>query len=231
LASNFEEKQYLSMEPLPEKAGIYGLVLGDNHQRITLGLPNGYENEQNRPLILALHWGGQRHAFIGKSILLGLMIPALEELGAILVAPDCIEDDWANPKSEKDLLNLLSFMEDNFNIDSPHTLITGYSLGGIGAWYLGARHQHRFAGVLPISASPPVEAVNAQWDIPIYVIHSRQDEYFPNHEIELSLNIIKEKGAQITIDLVDGITHFDTWNFIKPLKSAIPWIKQIWREN
>ena len=217
------------MESPPNKAGIHELVISNNQQRFTLALPNGYEDKQDRPLILALHWSGPRHAFIGKSILLGLIIPALEELGAILVAPDCIEDDWANTQSEKDLLTLLSFMKDNYVFDSQRTLITGYSLGGIGAWYLGARHQHRFAGVLPISALPPVEAVKSQWDIPIYVIHSRQDEYYPYQKTELNLNIIKENGAQITLDLVDGATHFDTWNFINPLQSAIPWIRKIWK--
>lgn len=219
------------MDLPPNQTGIYELIHQPNQQRYTISIPHGYSIDEPSPLILALHWGGPRYPYMGKDFLLGLAKPALEELKAIIVAPDCKQDDWVNSESETDILELLTFLKDHYSLDPQRTLVTGYSLGGIGAWYLGAKHQDLFNGVLPISALPPSEAIEIQWNIPIYVIHSRQDEIFPFINTESYVNRIKTDGAPVTLVLLDDLPHFDTWCFIEPLHAALPWIKEIWSLN
>jgi len=58
---------------------------------ITYGIsvPPGVKPGEARPLILALHPGGDRTAFYGSAFARQIVIPALGDLGAIVVAPDC----------------------------------------------------------------------------------------------------------------------------------------------
>jgi len=127
------------------------------------------------------------------------------------------------------VLDLYDHLQGTYNIDSQRVLLTGYSMGGIGTWMLAAHHQERFAAALIVSAKPPTDVVDVQWDIPLYVIHSRRDEIFPLGDTETTVNQLREKGVVIALDTVDGITHFQTERFIEPMHAAIPWIQESWR--
>ena len=107
------------------------------------------------PLILALHYGGHGAPYYGKDILTGLVEPALREVEAIIVAPDCTGDDWTDAQSEEDVIALLDHVQGAYNIDPQRILVTGYSMGGIGTWHLAARHQDRFTAALVMAGVPP----------------------------------------------------------------------------
>jgi predicted peptidase len=116
----------------------------------------------------------------------------------------------------------------NYNIDSQKILLCGYSLGGIGTWYIAARNQSLFTAALPISAAPLPSSVETEWRIPLYVIHSRQDEIFPLDTVEEVVRTLQAKGTSIELLVVDGVTHFETESFVHPLQTAIPWIRKLW---
>ena len=40
---------------------------------------------------------------------------------------------------------------------------------------------------------------------------------------------IVQQGVEIELLVLDGITHFETYRFIEPLKSVVPWIEQVWQ--
>jgi len=109
-------------------------------------------------------------------------------------------------------------------------LLTGYSLGGIGTWYVAGRNQDRFTGALPLSAEVPEESLEVEWKIPLYVIHSRKDEIFPASRTEDAVRRLRERGADIEMAMIDGITHFDTGGFVQPLREALPWLRSVWNQ-
>lgn len=212
----------------PTIPGIYEQILQPGERRYTIAIPDGYTDEQPRPLILALHWGGPVTPYISKWYLLGLVAPALGELGAVIAAPDCTAEHWANPSSQDVVIDLLDYLTEAYNIDTRQVLLTGYSMGGIGTWILAAHHPERFSGALIVSAKPPTGVVDVRWDTPLYVIHSRHDEIFPLGDTETTVNQLREQGVAIDFDTVDGITHFQTERFVKPMQAAVPWIKHVW---
>lgn len=55
----------------------------------TLAIPASYTGDESVPLVLALHYGGHGAPYFGRGVLTGLVEPALRELEAIIVAPDC----------------------------------------------------------------------------------------------------------------------------------------------
>ena len=216
------------MQDIPTTPGIYEQVLRPGSRRYTIAIPDGYTEDQPIPLIIALHWGGPVTPYIGKWYLLGLVAPALGELGAIIAAPDCTDEHWANLNSEEVVIDLLDYITESYNIDSRRVLLTGYSMGGIGTWILAARHQERFSAVLIVSAKPPTDVVGVRWNIPLYVIHSRRDEIFPLGDTETTVNRLREKGVAVKLDIVEGSTHFQTEQFVEPMQAAIPWISDLW---
>lgn len=199
--------------------------------RYTVAIPEGYTAGRPVPLVVILHWGGPVTPYYGESILVGLAEPALRPLQAIMVAPDCRAGDWANPQSQADVLELMDYLQDTYHIDGRRTLLTGYSKGGIGTWYLAARHQERFVAALPMAARPPAGTTDARWQIPLYVIHSRQDELFPPEPTERVVKELRAQGVSIELVMLDGVTHYETGRYLQPLKAAIPWIESVWASS
>ncbi len=215
------------MTNLARKAGIHEQVLPGRGQRYTLAIPGGYTGDEAAPLVVALHWGGMVTPFYGRGVLAGLVEPALRELGALVVAPDCLHNDWTNPQSEGEVLALIAFLQDNYNVDAGRVVLTGYSQGGRGTWYMAARNQDMFAAALPIAGLPQPDSADVGWDVPLYVIHGRRDEVFTFEQTERVVAQLKDRGVAVEFVLLEA-THYDTDRFVRPLRAAVPWIREAW---
>jgi len=194
--------------------------------RYTLSVPSSYSNDKSYPLLLALHYGGEVTPFFGKGVLTLLVEPALSELEAIIVAPDCPAGQWDNPASEAAVMSLIADVEKHYRIDRSKILVTGYSLGAIGSWYLAARHPDVFSAAIPISGKPPENLPFVR--IPVYVIHSRADEIFPFNEVRKKVQPLIDRGGAVRFMPVDGLSHYETKRFVPYLKAALPWIREVW---
>jgi predicted peptidase len=203
-------------------------TLQPGNRRYTIALPEDHPVDQPAPLILALHFAGHGSPFYGKLLLTELVEPALRELGAIIVAPDCTGPDWIHPQSEADVLELLDHIQETHNPDPKRILITGYSMGGIGTWYLASRHQERFSGALIMAGLPLSDITDIHWRIPLSIIQSRNDELMPLQPTEKAVEQLKSKGVSVELVVLDGVAHFETYRYTEPLRAATPWIKQTW---
>jgi predicted peptidase len=219
------------MTQLPQETGIHKQKLESTGQLYSIGIPEGYQEAESVPLILVLHWGGPVMDYTGEVVLLGLAVPGLYELGGIMLAPDRNTEDWANPQAEADLIELLDFIQEHYRIDKKRIVIVGYSLGGIGTWYMTARHPDRFSVAISLSAMPPKEARSMPWETPMYVIHSIRDELFSIRELSAVIDPMVEQGAPIEFFPIDKARHYNTENFIEPLRTAVPWVQKMWREQ
>lgn len=212
-------------------SGIHEQLLPPNNLRYTVAVPDGYDSDRPVPLILALHYGGSVTPFYGKGLLLGLVEPALRELGAIIVAPDNVAGGWTNPESEANVLALLDAVQNEFNIDQKRTLIMGYSMGGMGTWYLAERNPERFAAAIPIAGRPQEGVEERDWIVPLFAIHGRDDELISLAPTETAVSALQAKGFDATLRVVDGLTHYDVGGFVEPLRDTIPWIRSTWESQ
>jgi predicted peptidase len=206
-------------------AGIHELTLhGARHDprgefRYTLLVPDDYRRERPAPLILALHYAGNITPFYGRNVLEILVAPALADLHAIIVAPDALEGRWDNDASEAAVLAILDEVGRSLSVDPRRTLVVGYSLGGRGTWFFAARHPERFRAAIPIAGRPVGEPA-----IPVCAIHSRADRVSP---YQPTADRIAQLGKARLIT-VEGVSHFQVDGFVEPLRSAIPWIREVW---
>src|SRR5215471_16522670 len=69
--------------------------------RYAIDIPDNYSPSMPVPLILALHFGvrGGDALGAGRDVVQILIGPALEELGAIIIAPDSVRGDWSSPEN------------------------------------------------------------------------------------------------------------------------------------
>lgn len=207
--------------------GVHEHVLQPGNRRYTIVIPRGYDGVQRLPLVVALHFGGPPTPYIGRAYLEALVHPGLWSLGAILVAPDCTGSDWTGPRSERDVLELLDFLTRTYAVDPHKVVLTGFSMGGIGAWHLASRHQDRFAAAVIMAGRPSSRAIKTEWRIPLYVIHGRADEVVPLGPTEKAVEKLRARGVEVELVVLDGVSHYQSPRYVPALEAAVPWIRRV----
>ena len=196
-----------------------------------LSIPANYSTSKPVPLILALHFGvgGGSAAGAGRSVLSILVRPALEELGAIIVAPDSLRGDWSTAENERAVKELLDNVLGSYNIDKKKIVVTGFSMGGAGAWHIAEKYPDYFSAVIPVSGQPPASI--AEWRLPVLAIHSHNDQVVPFGPTEARITELQKAGKRAELIPLTGITHYETYRFVDGLRQAVPWLRQIWKRE
>jgi predicted peptidase len=165
------------------------------------------------PVILFLHGAGERGADPAKLLRTGL--PALllrrPDLPAVVVAPQCsAETTWLD--HVEGLLELLADVEANLAGDASRVHLTGLSMGGMGAWLLGALAPERFASVVPICGPvPPLEGflqmLGALADTPVWAFHGAQDEMVPVRHTLAAVEALERAGGRPRLTIYADVGH------------------------
>ena len=155
-------------------------------------LPNDYYNtNRTYPVIFLLHgYSSNPHMTVDGLDL--VLQTAADQYNMILVLPDGGYNSWyidspvrTDMKYETFISNeLVSFVDANFH-SIPHKwarAITGGSMGGFGAMFIGVRHPDTFSLVGELSGAVDFRPFPDNWDIklilgPFADFHKRWDEY------------------------------------------------------
>jgi len=195
--------------------GTYERVAADGHTRYTLVVP---PDVGTAPMVLGLHYAGHGAPHYATGFVSAL---GLEKLGALVVAPDCATGrGWANPASQEVVLSLLDEVKAELGATPPRTAIIGYSMGGIGAWYLAAYAPGKFDAIIPVAAQPPGPLT--EWNTPVYAIHGTEDELFDAAPTRAAV-----AGLDPALDArmveVQGLGHYDVSRYQPALLQAWAW--------
>ena len=212
--------------------GLHELTLaraGEPRIGYAISVPPTYSPSTPAPLILALHFGigNADSTGVGADLVNGLIGPALEGLGAIIVAPDSVRGNWSTSENEQAVDALLDMVIARYAIDKKRVAVTGYSMGGTGSWHLAEKFPERFSAVLPIASRPPASAVG--WRLPVLAIHSRDDQVVPFDPAAARIAELQKVGVNAKLIALSGIAHYEAGRFGEPLRQAIPWLQQVWK--
>ncbi len=210
---------------VPTSPGIHrlGFEASSGPVRYTLALP---EAEGPRPLVLSLHYAGHGAEWYGAALLEQVVEPVLRELAPIVVAPDCPGRSWSEEASQAAVVELLDFLATRYPVDSKRTLVTGYSLGGMGSWSMARRFPERFAAAIPMAGRPPKGLES--WSTPTFVLHSRDDEIIDVAPTMQGVEVLQGAGAPVRLKLVSDLTHYQTEGFMPLLMELVPWLREVW---
>ena len=196
--------------------------------RLTVWVPEEAERAGARvPLVLAAHFGGRVTPYMGGEYLDMLVLPALRELGAVIVAPDARSTRGWSAEDDERLVWLIGEMKRIYPIDPAKVAMTGFSAGGGQTWRFANAHQELLSAVVPVAA--PIRDTPNPWRIPVYVVHSTADERVPFAPVREYVTAQRAAGAAVELHTVDGIPHNRTNLFADPLSTAIPWLREVWK--
>ena len=226
------------LDQLPVRMEQHELLLDQGSVTYGVLIPKTPAPAAGYPLIVALHYGTTQEPGLSPYFGLGyvgqLVLPALQNLNAVIIAPDAPEASWAHPASEAAVLAVVADVRKRVAIAVRRTLVTGFSMGGSGAWFFAQTHPELFRAAIPMAAAPraegadPSTATVAPVKMPVYVIHSRADRTVPLDRVERGVKALQALGGNVTLALIDDVAHHMIPGFIDPLASAIPWVQQVW---
>ncbi len=240
------------LDQMPVKMDQRELKVGDRSVTYGTLVPKTPPPEGGYPLIVGLHYGTTQEPGLSPYFGLGyvgqLVFPALEDLNAVIIAPDAPEASWAHPDSEAAVLAMVAEVKRTQKVDSARTLVTGFSMGGQGAWFFAATHPELFTAAIPMAAMPVTTRARSREELraaaaavqsgtewatpllrmPLYVIHSKADQTVPVAPVEAAVQTLKGRGGNVTLALIDDIPHSLISGFVDPLAAAVPWIRQVW---
>lgn len=165
-----------------------------------LCIPANWDGKKALPLVLFLHGAGNdESSYLDQNN--KLMVRLAEEHGAILVSPlghqsaygtfirlpavfdeqaeadkllaqITTQSNLANELSEKDVINVLELVLNEYPVDSSRIFLMGHSMGSGGTWYLGGKYSFYWRAIAPMSG-PFVLSKGYPWDsvlkMPVFV--------------------------------------------------------------
>jgi predicted esterase len=179
-------------------------------------VPAGYRADKPAPAILFLHGAGER----GKDNRLPLTVGLAPYIQAraktfpfLVVIPQCemsdgrILESWQadNPDGRRALL-ALDDAQKNYKIDARRVVLTGWSMGGYGAWSLGMAQPSRWSAVVPVSGGGDPARIAALKDVPVWAFHGAKDGLVKSDADRQMVDALKAAGGNVTLtEFPDGL--------------------------
>ena len=218
-------------QPVPQATLTNTVFERADGRMMTYGIALPADHEANpdepRPLVLALHPGGSS-PYYGSGFMRGIVEPALREWKAIIVAPDVPARRWNNEISEQAVLALMKDVMDRHVVDRGRILVTGFSMGGRGTWFLATRHSELFTGAIPMAASRGDDPLDGLGTMPVHMIHSPDDEVVPYPPAEETAELLRTRNHDVRLTAVGGVGHYDMTAYVDPLRMAGEWMWERW---
>lgn len=214
------------IQPLPERdlPDTIGTLLereldsdlpGAPIEEYLLWLPPGLEREERRwPMILYLHGRSHRGDDLDRLTRYGLprLLDRDRAIPFVVVAPQLPEGhNWSGPGLDR-VAAIVEEVARRYAVDRGRIYLTGYSMGGGGAWRMAFRRADLFAAAIPIAAySPrPTESrVAALQELPILAYHGERDEVAPLERAERMIEALRQAGADAELRTIEEADHGD----------------------
>lgn len=127
------------------------------------------------PLILWLHGQGDIGITLPENYGAIKAANELNEERFVIVQP-CATYGWYVKEQTVIVMELMDTIIEEYSLNSNRVILTGHSLGGLGAWYYGEHYTDRWAAVVPVSNKPTVRFDNLlNSNVPVWAFWSNWD--------------------------------------------------------
>ncbi|MCJ8321424.1 MAG: alpha/beta hydrolase-fold protein [Colwellia sp.] len=114
---------------------------------------------------------------------------------------------------EKDLMNILTNVQNKYPVDTSKTYLSGLSYGGFGTWYLASKYPQRFAAIAPVVGwgHPSLMAPIAEQNIPVWAFAGGRDAAVNIQYFYAGLNELEQLGHHNVRFTVHEDKGHDAW--------------------
>ena len=97
---------------------------------------------------------------------------------------------------ERDLMNILDSVLENYRTDAKRVYLSGISYGGFGTWWMASKHSERFAAIAPIVGwgHPSLMPSIAEHQIPVWVFAGGRDGVVEARYFYKGMNELEKLG-------------------------------------
>jgi len=183
-------------------------------------LPAGYSAARKWPAILYLHSAGERGTDGRRPTLTGLgaAVRAQTDTFPFVVVFPQAEDEsgrrltgWsADSLDGKRAIQILNAVEQEFAIDRDRVILTGWSMGGYGAWSIGAAMPERFAAVVPLAGGGDPASAGRLKAVPIWAWQGAKDTAVFPAEAQRMAEAVRSAGGVVHYTEAPQVGH-DIW--------------------
>lgn len=180
-------------------------------------LPANYTPETKWPVILYLHGFSSR----GNDNKLQLMggLAAQVKLKAdrfpfIAVFPQCEEvesqifEAWtAESPDGRRAVRILDDVEREFSVDRRHEILTGWSMGGYGAWSLAAAYPNRWSAVAIVAAGGETLTAAKVTKAPVWAFVGTKDPFMKVETNRAMVEAVRLAGGTASLTILPNAGH------------------------
>lgn len=210
--------------------------------------PIDYDATKQYPLVVCLSGGAGRgidniRQFTGSQG--AQVLSALENRRkhpAFVFVPQCPPDsDWGRtlgkierensikrgkynqPNVESLVFEVISELEEEFNIDRTRRYITGQSMGGFGSWHFILTHPQMFAAAVIICGGGNPDLAKNITDVPIWAFHGENDTSVPVDFSRNMITAIKKAGGNPKYNEYPKVGH-NSWHQAYDTPELLDWL-------
>jgi poly(3-hydroxybutyrate) depolymerase len=206
-------------------ARVVELAVADRGSRSAeIWIPNA---PAPRSLIIVLHGTvskaqretasqAQTHGLVGC-----LAAPAFTALDPIIIAPHSATGQWWRPDDTGFVLGLVEAAKRRWPELAPRSVISGYSNGGLGAWYFARLYPEYFVAAIPMAFNDTIVGASP---LPIYAIQGTKDEQFEIGPVRAAVRALKARGQDVTFHEKYRGTHLAACSYVAELTQAARWL-------
>ncbi len=198
-----------------------------------LFVPTDYSADTEWPIIVFLHGAGERGNDGDAPTQVGLgpflrtrqtpfpflvLFTQCEDPGSRLL------DGWrADGADAKRMLKILEEVEKEYSVDSKRRILTGWSMGGYGAWSIGAATPELWSAVVPISSGGDSELAGLWQNVPVWTIHGQRDNVVRPSAVTGLIDELRNQGHRPWLSIIPGSGH-DVWKIAYGSDALLNWM-------
>lgn len=217
----------------------------DSNQPYALYLPRRLDRTRKYPLVISLHGADSDHRLnlrrvfdrgarvgFGQSQASRLSV-RLPEVDYIIACPLARGTMGYQGIAEKDVYDVLADVKRRFPIDEDQIYLTGLSMGGGGALWLGLTRPSLWAAIASVCPSPPEGAADLAanaLNVPVHLFHGEKD---PAVSVEVSRQwqrALLRLGVNVEYIEYPGVRH-NSWDLAYRNAAIFDWFSKHTRER
>jgi len=209
----------------------------DSDQPYALYVPRNYSPDRTWPLVVSLHGAGSNHRLnlrrvFGKGnlpgesdVLASRVFPPLGDVDYIVASPLARGDMGYRGIGEKDVLDVLADVKRRFRVDPDRVYLTGLSLGGGGALWLGMTRPDIWAAVAAVCPAVPdglEELAGNLQNVPVKVFQGEIDPVVPAVQTRAWVQRLRDAGVAVEYAEYRSVRH-NAWDTAYRDRAIFEW--------